>query len=123
MGAKRIFGQSDAEKYELIRSAITHRKPISAVYNGKQRLLCPHQLGLNDQGEHQALFYQFGGESLSRPIKRDGSPDNWRCLALSKLFAIQAIDGSWHTAPHTPQIQNCVRTVEHEVPGPRLQSE
>jgi len=118
MGPKRAFGQSDSEKYEIIRNAIQRRKPISAVYHGKHRLLCPHQLGQNENGEHQALFYQFGGESLSRPLQRDGSPENWRCLTLSKLFAIQPIDGKWHTAPHTPQTQNCVKKVDFDVSQP-----
>ena len=118
MGPKREFGQSNSEKYEIVRSAIQRRKPISAVYNGKHRLLCPHQLGQNENGEHQALVYQFGGESLSRPLQRDGSPGNWRCLALSKLFAIETIEGAWHTAPQDRQQQNCVKKVEFDVSQP-----
>jgi len=103
------------QKYDLIHDAIERQVPISAVYQGRRRLLCPHVLGEDAGGKHQGLFYQFGGESGSRPIAADGSPDNWRCLAIDKLTEIRVIGGQWHTAPNASRPQHCVKKIHVEV--------
>jgi len=103
------------EKITTLKKAISQRIPISAVYDGRVRLLCPHVLGRNKEGKYQALFYQFGGES-SKGILPDGSPENWRCLAVEKLFSVAAnAAGGWHTAPNHSRPQTCVRFIECEV--------
>jgi hypothetical protein len=102
------------EKFTIVKNAILGRKPVSAIYDGRIRLLCPHVLGENKEGKYQALFYQFGGES-SRGIEPDGSPANWRCLALEKLCSIAVIAGGWHTAPNHSRPQTCVRIIHCEV--------
>jgi hypothetical protein len=73
--------------------------------------MCPHVLGTKN-GKTQALFYQFGGESNSRPIQPDGSPDNWRCIELAKLSNVSIIEGIWHTAPNHSRPQTCVGDVD-----------
>src|ERR1700736_4790981 len=72
--------------YRLIWSAVEGRHPIAAVYNHRRRLLCPHRLGRNKQGQLRVLCYQYGGESESglQPV---GSPANWRCIVLEKRRA------------------------------------
>jgi hypothetical protein len=109
--------QTPAQKYDLIKHAINNRQSIRATYGGQARLLCPHVLGVDKDGGLQALFYQFGGASNSRPIQPDGSPDNWRCLALDKLSNVQAITGGggWHTAPNHSRPQTCVKHIHFEV--------
>lgn len=102
------------EKYGIVKKAILERIPLSAIYDGHSRLLCPHVLGESAAGKLQALFYQFGGES-SRGIEPDGSASNWRCLALDKLISVRAIDGRWHTAPNHSRPQTCVRVIHCEV--------
>jgi len=97
--------------YELIRQAILEHKAIHAIYNGQYREMCPHVLG-NKNGKPQALFYQFGGASNSRPIQPDGSPDNWRCIELSKLSNVTIHDTVWHTAPNHSRPQTCVGNVD-----------
>jgi len=102
-------------KVSILKQAISQRVPISAVYDGRVRLLCPHVLGQSKDGRYQALFYQFGGES-SKGLQPDGSPANWRCLAVDKLFDITAVAArGWHTAPNHSRPQTCVRFIESEV--------
>jgi hypothetical protein len=109
--------QSISEKFEIIKGAILAKHPISAVYDGRTRLLCPHVLGEDKEGNYQGLFYQYGGDSNSRPIQPDGSSENWRCLALAKLSRVAAIAGGerWHTAPDHSRPQTCVKRIHVEV--------
>jgi len=101
--------------YQLVRQAIINKRCIRATYNGLIREMCPHVIGLNKRGEQQALFYQFGGESSSRPIMPDGSKDNWRCVEIGKLLNVQIFDGPWHTAPNHSRPQTCVHQIDVEV--------
>ena len=49
--------------YRRVREAVETRRPIAAVYHDRFRLLCPHRLGRNRDGQLRVLSYQFGGES------------------------------------------------------------
>jgi hypothetical protein len=93
--------------YRLIWTGVKHRRPISAVYDSLPRLLCPHRLGRNKQGQLRVLCYQYGGESESglQPV---GSPANWRCIAVEKLNRVELLDGSWHTAPNHSRPASCI---------------
>jgi hypothetical protein len=100
--------------YALVRQAILEKKAIHATYSGLHREMCPHVIGLKN-GKEQALFYQFGGESSSRPIQPDGSKENWRCVEISKLSNVQIVAGAWHTAPDHSRPQTCVDQIDVEV--------
>jgi hypothetical protein len=82
-------------------------KPIAAIYQGRDRLFCPHRLGRNREGQLRVLCYQYGGESQSglRPV---GSPANWRCVALEKLSRVKLVEGAWRTAPNHSRPASCV---------------
>lgn len=98
--------------YELVRQAILEKKGISAVYHGQYREMCPHVLGTK-RGVRHALFYQFGGESNSRPIQPDGSTANWRCIDVDALTQTQIIEiDTWHSAPDHSRPQTCVDWVD-----------
>ena len=43
--------QTVEDMYRLIRSAVTARRPISAIYEQLPRLVCPHRLGRNSAGK------------------------------------------------------------------------
>jgi hypothetical protein len=64
-------------------------------------------LGCNTSRQLRVLCYQYGGDSESglAPI---GSPDNWRCIALEKLRAVELLEGSWRTAPNHSRPASCV---------------
>jgi hypothetical protein len=101
--------------YDLIRQAILEKKIVAAKYNGFVRIMCPHVIGKNKLGKEQALFYQFDGESSSRPIEPDGSPVNWRCIEIAKLTEVSIQDGEWHSAPNHSRPQTCVAFIDVEV--------
>lgn len=101
--------------YQVIRQAILDKKIIVAIYDGLERIMCPDVIGTNKQGRQQALCYQFAGESRSRPIEPDGSPNNWGCIDLAKLSGVTVMDGDWHTAPNHSRPQTCVAYIDVEV--------
>ena len=99
--------QTVEEMYELVWTAVANKKPIAAIYQGRDRLFCPHRLGRNREGQLRVLCYQYGGESQSglRPV---GSPANWRCVALEKLSRVKLAEGAWRTAPNHSRPASCV---------------
>jgi hypothetical protein len=106
--------QDPTEIHRLVRSAIAQRRPLSAIYKGYDRLMCPHRLGWNREDERRLLSYQYGGESetgLSAP----GSKDNWRCMALDQLNHVRVLEGPWHTAENRARPATCIVRVELDV--------
>src|ERR671918_467741 len=99
--------QTVEEIYELVWTAVANKKPIAAIYQGRDRLFCPHRLGRNREGQLRVLCYQYGGESQSglRPV---GSPANWRCVALEKLSRVKLLESAWRTAPNHSRPASCV---------------
>jgi len=87
-------------------AAVQHR-PITALYDGTRRLLCPHVLGYNQPVEWRAFCYQYGGETKSGPLPASGE-GIWRCLAMRKFSSVEVLDGPWRTEAHAAQ-----RCVEH----------
>jgi hypothetical protein len=103
--------QTVEDMYWEIRKAVIGRQPISAVYEGYPRLLCPHRLGRNDAGQPRVLCYQYGGESSTHPGP-SGSGANWRCMKVEKFSRIQARHDRWHTAPNHSRPQTCITNVD-----------
>ncbi len=97
--------------YRLIWRAVVGRRPIAAVYHRLDRLLCPHRLGRNKEGQLRVLCYQYGGESESGlgPV---GSSTNWRCIALDQLSGVKLLEEAWRTAPNHSRPQTCVAEVD-----------
>jgi hypothetical protein len=93
--------------YRRVREAVVTRRPIAAVYHDRHRLLCPHRLGRNREGQFRVLCYQFGGESESG-LKPAGSPANWRCIALKQLSGVKLLNGAWRTAPNHSRPASCI---------------
>jgi hypothetical protein len=103
--------QTVEEAYGLMRHAVTGRQPISAVYDGLPRLLCPHRLGHTSAGQPRVLCYQYGGESSTK-LEPSGSPANWRCLKLDKFSRVELREDVWHTAPNHSRPQTCITHVD-----------
>jgi hypothetical protein len=91
---------------------VVSRRAVFAFYNGHERLFCPHRLGRNRDGELRALCYQYGGTSESG-LEPEGSPKNWRCIALERLRNVMLRRARWRTAPNHSRPQTCI--VEPEV--------
>jgi len=96
-----------AAVYRAVYGAIRNRRPIAALYKELPRLFCPHRLGRNNKGQLRVLCYQYGGESESG-LGPPGSSDNWRCISLDKLSAIEPLEGPWRTAPNHSRPASCI---------------
>ena len=105
--------QSLEEVHSLVRTAIVEKRPITAIYKNRERLMCPHVLGRNREGRLQVLCYQFGGGS-ERGLETVGASGNWRCLALAKLSDVHLLAGPWETAQNRLGPQTCVEQIELE---------
>jgi hypothetical protein len=112
MGVVRARIQTVEDIYALLRQAVTRRRAVEAIYDGKRRLMCPHRLGRNNLGQLRVLCYQYGGESQSG-LAPAGSASNWRCIAVEKLSKVKLIeDNIWQTAPNHSRPQTCVTDVD-----------
>jgi hypothetical protein len=78
--ASSAFGQSAEEIHRLVSAAAVQHRPITALYEGTRRLLCPHVLGYNQPGEWRVFCFQYGGETKDGPLPANLS-GIWRCLA------------------------------------------
>ena len=102
-----------SSNYDLIRQAIIDKAQVIAVYQGHEREMCPHVIGLKGNKE-QALFCQFGGYSGSAGTV---TPDSllWRCLSIDTLSEVLIRSGPWYTIDTHTQRQTCVDIIDVEV--------
>lgn len=112
---QRLRSQSVQEVYDLLLEALRRKQPVCCVYEGLERLLCPHVLGTNRAGQRRVFCYQYGGDSKSGLPPRAGS-GRWRCLAVAKVDQVRLLHQDWQTEAHSPQ--RCVEQVEADVDHP-----
>jgi hypothetical protein len=108
-GPAFVAEQTPEEIHRLVRAAAIEHRPIAALYDGVERLLCPHVVGYNQPGEWRVFCYQYGGQTNSGPRPESGE-GIWRCLSLKKLSFAKLLDGPWRSEPHARQ--RCVDNVE-----------
>ncbi len=95
---------------EIVVRAIQEKLVVTAMYQGYERIMCPHVIGYK-AGRLNALFFQFAGGSKS------GLPPGgqWRCVHIDELSHVTAAPGEWHTGPSHTQPQSCVDQIIAEV--------
>ena len=109
--------QTVEDIYQVLWTAVQNKQPISAIYENRPRLLCPHQLGRNYRGELRVLCYQFGGDSRTG-LQPSESADNWRCIMVEKLRQVRLVDGEWRTAPNRSRPAPCVSDLDIDADDP-----
>jgi hypothetical protein len=107
MAVVRAKIQTVEDIYRLVWASIANKLPIEATYHERLRLFCPHRLGRNKAGKPRVLCYQYGGDSESG-LDPEGSPANWRCVALEKLSKVKLLEDVWRTAPNHSRPASCV---------------
>lgn len=107
MGVVQAPIQTVEEIYKLVWTAVANKQPLQAMYHKQPRLFCPHRLGRNREGHLRILCYQYGGESHSG-LEPEGSPANWRCIALEQLSRVKLIEDAWRTAPNHSRPGSCI---------------
>lgn len=96
--------------YDVLRNAILNKQQVTCMYQGYQRQICPHVIGLKN-GQRKVLAFQFGGGSTSG-LRPGGE---WRCLFVDQISNEQAHDGPWHTGQSHTEPQTCVDQIDVEV--------
>src|SRR3954453_23649381 len=85
-------------------------QPVTCIYDGCVREICPVILGHSD-GEEKALTYQFAGQSTSY-LPPGG---DWRCMFLSRVSHARLREGPWIVGSRHTQLQECVKEVDLDV--------
>ena len=101
--------------YRVIWRAVRARKQMTCVYDGCYREVCPHILGYEDLGLERALVFQFGGDSTSKKLPRDGA---WRCFDVGKMTDAKLRDGRWRSGVQHRKTQVCIQLVDVDVNVP-----
>ena len=98
--------------YDLVKNAILNKQCVTCSYNGYLRKMTPHVIGTKN-GTQQALFYQYGGESISG-LSSDPTK-NWRCIPIDKIVNLEINDDAFQTAHNHSRTQSCVNQIDVEV--------
>jgi hypothetical protein len=112
-GRAFVADQFPDEFYRLVCAAAVKHRPITAQYDGAQRLLRPLVVGYNQPGEWQVFCYQSGGETKSGLRPDDGEGSGSVCRERS--FPVKFRDGPWQSEPHARQC--CVENIEIDAAG------
>jgi hypothetical protein len=97
--------------YELLLGAMRERKPVSLVYQGHRREVCPILLGRTGL-EEKSLVFQFGGDTSEGRI---GPPGAWKCLRLKDVRDVVLREGPWRAGDGHSAAQSCMKMVEYDV--------
>lgn len=102
-----------SKNYALLRQAITEHFCLSAHYRNQLRHFSPYALGLDAKGKHKVLVFQYGGESASGRLPKNGE---WRCFDVHLLSTLKRNRDVWraesgaHSRPNS-----CVTEIDVEV--------
>jgi hypothetical protein len=102
-----------SEVYELLRYAAMRRQPVTAVYDGQPRVLCPH-VGGRKKGRRNIFCYPFGGGSNS--IEALPSEDKGVAMPRCRLSQVELHPGAWQTESR-PKRQTCIDEVDFDIDG------
>ncbi|MDX1905107.1 MAG: WYL domain-containing protein [Thermonemataceae bacterium] len=98
--------------YNLIKQAIEEKKCLNFLYDSHLRKVVPYLMGTKN-GKYHVLCYQYGGTSLSG-LSAD-TTQNWRCLELDKISAIEINNDELKIPNNHSQKQNCIENIEVEL--------
>ena len=111
------LSQSDTQEsiVDLVKRAMFAKVPVSVVYDGGERRLCPYILGKNKEGKVRLLCFQYAGASRSG-LQHKAAGGDWRCLNLEKISRLQLLFSEpWQTAQSAPGQPKCMDPIEMQV--------
>jgi len=77
----------DPELHRLLYGAIERKRLIRFGYNGKERIVAPHDYGIQ-KGIARLLSWQVGGQSSSRL-------PGWRWFDVADMRDVEVLDGTF----------------------------
>jgi len=99
--------------WAVLEQALLQRRPVSADYHGRPRLLCPHALGWKN-GRAKVLSYQAAGTTSHGGLPADPA-QRWRSMFIDEIDHPAVVDGEWHTADNYTSASNCIDELEIDV--------
>jgi hypothetical protein len=84
-GPRLVVSNRLPEFHNQLLDAITARHQVSFIYQGKLRIVEPHDYGIQKETP-RLLSYQIGGQSGSGPLP------NWRMFDLNKMSEFKMLD-------------------------------
>jgi len=84
----------ETEIDELLRIAIEHRRIVRLRYRNNNRIVEPHDYGIQN-GRLRLLAYQIGGSS-------SGPLPNWRWMDVDQISDLQVLDRTFEGGRQTP---------------------
>lgn len=84
----------------LLAQALADKRPVTARYHGRPRILCPHALGWK-HGRAKVLSYQ--PPSPTSPA----DPHAWRSMFIDEIEDLTLTHHPWQTAHNFSLHTNC----------------
>jgi hypothetical protein len=100
--------------YASLLEAARKKRPVTALYDGLPRLLCPHVLGRSRAGRRLVLCFQSAGGSSSGLRSGPDGLGDWRCLAVEKLSQVAWTTEEWRTEPRTGR-PKCIAQIDFDI--------
>lgn len=114
-----LEGNVTSVEFDFIQVAMQSTRALGAIYQGRRREFCAHELGFDKQGQEKVLVYQYAGTSSKGDIAALPSKDRWRCLFVADLSDLVAIEYPWQTGPNRGAGNTCMdQTIEIVYPPP-----
>ena len=85
----------------IIEIAIRDKTSVNLTYDGYDRTISPHHVGLKENRE-QCLAWQTHGEAAS------GEVPGWKCMRLDRMQGPTVSPLPWETGPTHGGFQSCV---------------
>src|SRR5258708_14471177 len=93
--------QTVEDMYRLVRTAVVSKRPLRAIYHSRDRWVCPHRLGRNNDGRIRVLCYQYGGARGSG-AKTARAPPQRRFCSLGEHSQTEGL--RYSSAPPAPPL-------------------
>src|SRR5215813_2759502 len=84
-GPRLVVSNPPSQIHEPLCNAINTKHKVSFMYQGKPRIVEPHDYGMQN-GRARLLSYQIGGQSGS------GQLPDWRWFDVSKIGEFKILD-------------------------------
>lgn len=97
----------------MLAQGLIQRRPVTARYHGKQRLLCPHALGWKN-GRAKLLAYQADG-TTSHGAPATDPRQRWRTMFIDEIEDPAMTDDPWQTADNYTPNSNGIDQLELDI--------
>jgi hypothetical protein len=99
--------------WATLARAISERRPVRAIYHGKERLLCPHAIGWKN-GQPKVFSLQAGGSTSQGSLPADPR-QCWRSMFVDEIENPVITDDPWLTADNYLETGNGLEDIAFRI--------